>query len=437
MAVKKDKAVQTLEGYIENEYKKAKDKMDKQCQKAKQKVDRANNDKEKTKAEQEYAKCIEQRKEMTINKWFTDLVNIISKYFKRASYIGKYTHPDSTISVYQSCGTAEEGYVLTEGNQCDFDIYMGNGNRIPAANFLLFPIVLNESVLEDILHHGGRTKAVLEKMGLDYLLLESAIQVMEDKSNPIPSYTESQLRQVYFPVGPDQYHLLTILPASSLMWKCTSIIQRFRARAFAVRDKKDPEYGGDWEEIKNLTMVGFGGTKPQNISALNSRRGGKAYLLPSLPPVWLQRSVRKPKRNFFYNTINKWSFQSDIFALHTLMQQGRNTVKIRENIVNIVMHMADNVLAQGDILREEPEGWTDEVLYENLPLPQKIWLDEKYKELRKDTDWIIAVSEDFARWLIRTYDRFLGHEAYMLGDSEFAFFKDIMVKALKEEVRGE
>lgn len=396
MAVKKDKAVQTLEEYIRESAAK---------------------------------------KNKTIIQWYTDIVKNIAQC-RMAFYVGKYIHPDSQISVYAGDCMPQDGYVEIDGNTCIPDILTA-AQYIGSANFLLFPLCKEETVLEDILKHEGYTQQILESMGLSYSELERTVWDMKKRSSTTPVFTESQLRQVYFPVGPDQYHLLTILPASSLMWKCTSIIQRFRARAFAVRDKKDPEYGGDWEEIKNLTMVGFGGTKPQNISALNSRRGGKAYLLPSLPPVWLQRSVRKPKRNFFYNTINKWSFQSDIFALHTLMQQGRNTVKIRENIVNIVMHMADNVLAQGDILREEPEGWTDEVLYENLPLPQKIWLDEKYKELRKDTDWIIAVSEDFARWLIRTYDRFLGHEAYMLGDSEFEFFKDIMVKALKEEVRGE
>ena len=38
----------------------------------------------------------------------------------------------------------------------------------------------------------------------------------------------------------------------------------------------------------------MGGTKPQNISQLNSERGGVNYLLASLPPAWTPSAVRLP-----------------------------------------------------------------------------------------------------------------------------------------------
>ncbi len=41
-------------------------------------------------------------------------------------------------------------------------------------------------------------------------------------------------------------------------------------------------------------MQKLGGTKPQNISQLNSERGGTNYLLASLPPSWKSREIREP-----------------------------------------------------------------------------------------------------------------------------------------------
>jgi CRISPR-associated protein Csy1 len=51
----------------------------------------------------------------------------------------------------------------------------------------------------------------------------------------------------------------------------------------AVKDKK--ELKGDLNSILNLTKIGYGGTKPQNISVLNNQNGGIAYLLSSMPPI--------------------------------------------------------------------------------------------------------------------------------------------------------
>src|SRR5690606_29857228 len=41
-----------------------------------------------------------------------------------------------------------------------------------------------------------------------------------------------------------------------------------------------------YRNYQNLSVRKLGGTKPQNISQLNSERGGVNYLLSSSPPVW-------------------------------------------------------------------------------------------------------------------------------------------------------
>ena len=384
---------------------------------------------------EEYIRESAEKKNKTIFQWLADVTENIAQC-KMAFYVGKYVHPDSRVSAYQSSHVTEDGYVVTDGNTCVPDI-LTPAQDIGSANFLLFPVNQEITVLEDLLGKGGRTREVLERMGLPFAPLEKAAEDLKQRSGAMPASTETQLRQVYFPVGEDQYHLLTILPASSLMWKCAGIIRNLRAGAFAAHDAKDPAYGSDWAEIRDLTMVGFGGTKPQNISALNSKRGGKAFLIPSLPPILASQTVRLPKKNFFYDTLRSQSIAPDLFALHKLMKADRNNVDIREKIKEFLMHIVDIALVEGERVRETPEGWTEEERYANLFTAQKIWLDDKYQERRNDPDWIPSVCDDFARWVMKTYERLLGHEAYTLGDGEFSFFAKCMEDALKEKVRGQ
>jgi hypothetical protein len=103
---------------------------------------------------------------------------------------------------------------------------------------------------------------------------------------------------IYFPVG-DDYHLLSLLTPSAIVYKLKQRInenfQPFSERnkqekekvERAVKDKK--ELKGDLNSIWNLTAIGYGGTKPQNISVLNNQNGGIAYLLSSMPPILQKR----------------------------------------------------------------------------------------------------------------------------------------------------
>lgn len=62
---------------------------------------------------------------------------------------------------------------------------------------------------------------------------------------------------------------------------------RFSEESKAIRDARK---AGKWHSqpdirFPNLAEMHFGGTKPQNISLLNSVRGGRVWLLPSMPPA--------------------------------------------------------------------------------------------------------------------------------------------------------
>jgi CRISPR-associated protein Csy1 len=102
-------------------------------------------------------------------------------------------------------------------------------------------------------------------------------------------------KQVYWLIGDDadddaQYHLLAPLYPASLAQAVYDDIHDARfgeANRLARQARCEGlPYDRAYREYRDLAVQKMGGTKPQNISQLNSERGGTNYLLASLPPVW-------------------------------------------------------------------------------------------------------------------------------------------------------
>ena len=112
--------------------------------------------------------------------------------------------------------------------------------------------------------------------------------------------THTLAKQLYFPLTNGGYHLLAPLFPTALVheWHGRQASDRFSDATKAARDarraEKRPEDGKGYCDYPGLAVQKFGGTKPQNISQLNSERGGAAHLLSALPPVWRSPDLRLP-----------------------------------------------------------------------------------------------------------------------------------------------
>ena len=112
--------------------------------------------------------------------------------------------------------------------------------------------------------------------------------------------THTLAKQLYFPLADGGYHLLAPLFPTALVheWHGRQASDRFSDATKAARDarraEKRPEDGKGYCDYPGLAVQKFGGTKPQNISQLNSERGGAAHLLSALPPVWRSPDLRLP-----------------------------------------------------------------------------------------------------------------------------------------------
>lgn len=366
--------------------------------------------------------------------WFDAMVMHMNECHL-ASHIGKFTNPDIKTTV---CSHSKKmaGYVTTGGSTCSLDILIP-AQYLGSASLLLSPVTPDKNVLEAVITRDKELEKELELLSLPIEKLQKKVQEMLEDSQKEPEATDTHLRQVYFPIAEGEYHLLSVMPSSSLALEMYQRIRAINGHKIDCCNKKSENYGKPCEEVTGLTMIGFGGSKPLNISALNSRCGGKTYLLSSLPPSLPARKIRLPKSDFFRESIWYKQQSSALYRLHAYMKQDRNTIEIRQAIHDLVDEMISAVLFAAYQIRAEKIGWNEEEAYSQLPTAQKIWLDDAYAEERKETSWADDISSSFARWVIRSYEKLLGEDAIKLGDAEHGFIKKQMETVLKDEVRYE
>ncbi len=197
-----------------------------------------------------------------------------------------------------------------------------------------------------------------------------------------------------------------------------------------VRDAKKANkvHEKSLSEIYGLSVIGYGGTKPQNISVLNSQNGGAAYLLSSMPPALTARAAQAPKVNFFTNSLWPKAFNDDFQKFHNLLVSKAKNVHIRRQrdwlIRAIIYQVADRLWT----IRSLDSHWSDSDNYHNLPHYQKIWLDQQYQETRQEElQWFYLVQQNLARWFINTYSKILAKKAIALGDEHSQHIKDIIL----------
>ena len=366
--------------------------------------------------------------------WFDAMVMHMNECHL-ASHVGKFTNPDIKTTV---CSHSKKmaGYVTTGGSTCSLDILIP-AQYLGSASLLLSPVTPDKNVLEAVITRDKELEKELELLSLPIEKLQKKVQEMLEDSQKEPEATDTHLRQVYFPIAEGEYHLLSVMPSSSLALEMYQRIRAINGHKIDCCNKKSENYGKPCEEVTGLTMIGFGGFKPLNISALNSRCGGKTYLLSSLPPSLPARKIRLPKSDFFRESIWYKQQSSALYRLHAYMKQDRNTIEIRQAIHDLVDEMISAVLFAAYQIRAEKIGWNEEEAYSQLPTAQKIWLDDAYAEERKETSWADDISSSFARWVIRSYEKLLGEDAIKLGDAEHGFIKKQMETVLKDEVRYE
>jgi CRISPR-associated protein Csy1 len=256
--------------------------------------------------------------------------------------------------------------------------------------------------------------------------------------------SHEKAKQLYWcasgePTDDAAFHLLQPLFSSSLAQAVHENINDARfgeVNKQARQAKRQNEWHeGIYRDYRNLVTRKLGGAKPQNISQLNSERGGVNYLLASLPPTWNQD---QPKQFLYIDSalgrFNRYEGIQELVAalLNLLKSNPTPTVETRSARERIEQAMGHSLAAFGLATQQlfQP-GWTrdDDC---RLPLCEQLWLDPERAELPireqhsdEDTafanafewkDWPDEVAHRFGNWL----NDILVKHGFPVGDIEHA-----------------
>ncbi|WP_407274016.1 type I-F CRISPR-associated protein Csy1 [Dickeya ananatis] len=396
---------------------------------------------------------LQQRREIEqayeVRTWLTDAASRAGQ-ISLVTHALKFTHSDARGSSVFSTEPATATDVLSTASLAQ-----------PAIDAVGNAAALDVAKLLQTEHQGDSLVAALQRS--DHRALEALAenpeqltqwlagfgQVLSDKQ---PS-SHKLAKQIYFPVGDGEYHLLSPLYSSSLSQALDQRLNlaRFGEQAKAIREARRQKRWHDEVDVSypGIAVQNMGGTKPQNISALNSARSGRSYLLNCAPPQW-RSQIKLPLE---HDTIfrNNGEVDALTYVDRRDMRQFLLSVKDVENNRDIrnqrrryLDQLIDTLFGYvATVQNLRPAGWSKD---SRLNVPLQLWLDpfrcrqdDAFCYAREGGDWKEQVAREFGLWL----NARLQHEKLIFGEVErrewstAALFKQRLretERALKEEL---
>jgi len=382
----------------------------------------------------------ELEKKYNVRTWLTDAAARAGQ-ISLVTHAVKYFHGDAKgSSVYSTVRNDETAYLTTATLPSPAVDAVGNSAALDVAKLLQTE------------HEGDSLLASLKRGDFSALaaLAENDMQAEQWVSGFMQALSDKTLsthqlaKQLYFPVsGAGEYHLLSPLYSSSLAHDLYQRISHARYSEASVAARKARREGHCHSEavqyFPDLAVQNMGGTKPQNISCLNSARGGKNHLLRCAPPQW-QQSLKPPASHKTFLTAvspKVTRVVSDLRRyLHTVYERD-NTMEIRQQRAEYVDELIGMIFSYAAEIQSLTvlQGWSQQ---EDcvLKAAHQLWLDPlrqrtdpDFKLRREGGEWISEIAEDFAHWL---NTRLKQDEKLNVGAVEFREWSVLMRRRLRE-----
>ncbi|MCU1718627.1 type I-F CRISPR-associated protein Csy1 [Pseudomonas sp. 5P_3.1_Bac2] len=375
--------------------------------------------------------------------WLADAARRVTQ-IQAVTHVLKATHPDargSSLHIQPQALTqhSEIGSHLLGADYAD-DI-VGNAAALDVYKFL--KVEVEGKRLLDWLQAGDSDLlAALHNDPATATQWADAFKGLVRTADKLASH--SLAKQLYWhingkPSDDAGYHLLQPLFASSLAHAVHHDINDARfgeTNKLARQAKRDGKaHDAPYSDYRNLVVRKLGGTKPQNISQLNSERGGVNYLLASLPPAWDQNRPRHVL--FIESALPRFARYEGvpelINALLTLLKSNPDpTMDTRKKRERIERALGESLAAFGTSIHAQLEpGWTRDADC-RLPLFEQLWLDPNRADLptrpeHEDEDLAFKTAYEFKDWADQVAHRFglwlnaiLAEHKLPVGDAEHA-----------------
>ncbi|RPE79789.1 type I-F CRISPR-associated protein Csy1 [Vulcaniibacterium tengchongense] len=387
------------------------------------------------------------------NAWLADAVRRVGQ-IQAVTHVLKATHPDargSSLHVAPNAlpQRAEIGSHVLGGNFAE-DV-VGNAAALDVFKFLKIEVD-GRRLLDWMQASDADLKAALcNDQDTAATWMSAFASLVREETEPA---SHPLAKQLYWLTGEDpcddaQYHLLQPMFSSTLAQAVHADIQDARfgeanvqART-AFREKKPS--GTPYRDYRNLAFRKLGGTKPQNISQLNSERGGLNYLLPSLPPpAWKPSGTHLLKQETAFAGLLRFGGMRELVAelAGFLAANPDPTAQTRNRREALEQAIGQELALFGAAVRGQyPAGWTRAPDC-RLPRHQQLWLDpdrttlavrsdpahpewqaddEAFNHAYESGGWADEVARDFGLWL-NAQLRKRSDKLIELGDVEMRHF---------------
>lgn len=340
--------------------------------------------------------------------WLTDAAKRAGQ-INLVTHAAKFTHGDSKSSSIYSEAVAKEGYLGSAALSGLEPDAVGNAAALDVAKLMQTRTEDGDSLLAS-LKRGDH--AALSAFTDDDNQVNEWVAGFSRAFAPGKPASHKLAKQGYFPVG-ESYHILSPLFATSFVH---AVHQKMVALRFGEEMKniwkarrEKSWHPGTLTLFPDSAEMHFGGTKPQNISYLNSVRGGRVWLLSCQPPQW--KRAEKPPVSLRSVFARGGQFdrraKSHIQLLVSLLTKAGDYTNFRirearDGYINMIIDLLFEFASE--FQRETAQNWTCNC--PDLKPHQQLWLDpwrtktdEAFRLEREKEDWQDAVAEDFALWL--------------------------------------
>lgn len=380
-------------------------------------------------------KCAELRAQFQPAAWLDDAARRVGQ-IQAVTHSLKPIHPDAKgSSLYrepQALAALAEVGSHTLGAQFEADV-VGNAAALDVYKFLKLAHQ-GQSFLSLSVAGDGDLSAALSDDPAQSISWMAAFAALSEARGRLSSHTLA--KQLYWQVGTDPhddtgYHLLAPLYPTSLVHRLYQTLQddRFSDEAKAARDARKTRawHERPVREYPQLAIQQLGGTKPQNISQLNSERRGNNVLLASLPPVWQSADVKPVLgvESLFTVFGRRAEVRRRAGQLDRFLQGGpTNNIATRRQRDDWVADLLDELMLFTAEQHTLPPCWTADVRCALRP-SHRAWLDPDGVDTAPP-DLVDGLANDFAGWLNHVL-----RDPLPVGDAEYLHWRKQAVELFK------
>jgi len=401
---------QAIAAYIQSRAEARLEKLEKEAEKQRKTL--ANSPAELAEFErQQTEKRQEESQKFQPANWLDDAARR-AKQISMVTHALKYTHTDAKGSsvlstAYQREGTGYDLLTTASLTSPSMDV-VGNAAALDVAGLLLLEDEKQQLMANYLAQNDASPFA---EFADDNDQLQTWLDGFKAALTGSVLSSHKLAKQIYFPVADNQYHLLSPLFASSLAQALHNRVNHYRFSDEAKDARKARREGKYYAQptcdFPETAVQNFGGTKPQNVSQLNTSRRGKAYLFHCSPPHWQSQPSPPSSSYAFWRGYSRLAYRTARRLADYLEKvlQRDSSLPIRTQRAAMVDELVDFLVQYAAAIQRQKNwaGWSDSAALEPA---EKLWLDphnpaSDFQKAREQGDWQRPVAEKFGQWLNR------------------------------------